>query len=97
METENQKRIRIILDNAKEQLKDAEISIRHDLLSIARALSQLGEKTELEYFKELKEAIEFRISILKGQATPIKKTRGRPKKVKVVIQEKRGRGRPRKQ
>jgi hypothetical protein len=97
METENQKRIRVVLENAKEQLKLIDISVRHDLIAIGRALSQMGDTTEIEYFQEIKEATEFRISILKGQANPQKKTRGRPKKVEIIIQEKRGRGRPRKE
>lgn len=98
METENQKRIRVVLENAKEQLKLIDINVRHDLLAIAKAFSQVSEQTELDYFKELREATDFRIMILREQKNPTQKTkkRGRPRKVKVVIKEKRGRGRPRK-
>jgi len=95
METENQKRIRVVLENAKEQLKLIDISVRHDLLAIAKAFSQVSEQTELDYFKELREATDFRIMILREEKNPTKK-RGRPRKVQVVVKEKRGRGRPRK-
>jgi len=74
MATENQKRIREILDTARFHLALIQADIQADLIEVEKALKELSVETKQ------------------------KKTRGRPKKAKVIVEKvKRGRGRPRKQ
>lgn len=79
METENQKRIRVVLENAHTQLEMIDRDIRQDLLAVAKAIARVSNTTEVEYFEEIRDASKLQIQTRRETQTK-KRGRGRPRK-----------------
>jgi AAA+ superfamily predicted ATPase len=77
LKTENQKRIEAVINNATEQIKMIEHSVKGDLMKVIETMSMLTGKTQIESFRELQEYFGFKARLHSG----IRKRKvGRPRK-----------------